>query len=289
MMFDVRYIPGTSAAKPYCLSTLSRNINIMYFPRDVQPAASPEWCSNWDKIFHPHKNCPKPTSTTAYSSAPSASTTPAYDPRPDHGPDPITMVIIFVGAFIGLAAIIAVISSIAKASIQKRRLREQARNSHRVRSQPQPTLKSKLSSWWNRQKSGRRSRSRDVEMGRFKRGLSRVRSIAKSNPELSNVPPVGVQPPASDPNTPQRLRRSGEAVVRSQGVEVEPRRNPPQYENTPISDQFMSAAERGVEETVATPPPTYNQRAGDRYFWEDDGTPAPGYTPFLRREARPRD
>lgn len=214
-------------------------------------SASPKWCASWDRMFHPDKNCPAPSSTVRNAStipSPSAAATPSNHKDFDGS----NLRVVLVG-ILGILMFLIILGGIGRYIIH-----QAARKARAARGE-QPASRRRL---------------RDLEMGRLKKGLSRVRSIAKPNPEVRvqsrRTQEAPLQPPRIRPATTTRLGSP-------------PRYDLPNYHNTPlgtpIAAEFMSARDPEFEEaaSVETPPPAYQRRNGDRYHWEEDGTPAPGY------------
>lgn len=239
------------------------------------PAAN-KYCKAWDRIFHSHKNCPSPTSNLLKSTSTTSPAAQASTPSASSDDDDTSVFIVLAAILVGGAAVVLILSMVLKYK-RYARLKAELRRSRGVQQQPQkPSLVSRLSTWWTESRPQERSRPRDVEMGRFKRGLSRVRSIAKQIPEVHI--------------SQQRVFQSASIIRTRTTTRASPRQGtpsyaPPAYENTPrgnpIADEFMSAEGRGVEvPVVGTPPPTYQQRTADRYLEGDDGTPAPRYSQF---------
>jgi hypothetical protein len=254
---------------------------IMTSPQPQDPLAPNKYCRAWDRIFHPHQSCPGPSSRLHESSIKTTSAV-AQAPTPGASLDDNGPVFGLIATIIGLGVVFLFFSSMCLRHKRNKRLRAQLHRERRPQAQPpKPSLISRLSTWWTNSRSQERSRPRDVEMGRFKRGLSSVRSIAKLTPEIhiSNSNHIIQTPSTNRTRTRTRMAPRAESSPRRQRA---PRYAPPAYENTPrgnpIADEFMSNEARGAEPSVGTPPPTYQQRTGDDYFWEDDGTPAPGYS-----------
>ncbi|KAE8443855.1 hypothetical protein EG329_001264 [Mollisiaceae sp. DMI_Dod_QoI] len=269
----------------------------MHLPRAYEDLASSQYCNKWDQIFRPNKKClpiidaanPSPTEPTAAKGVPTDA----------------VVVVVIIGLIV-LAVLITLLYACFDSLKKRHQKRARARARRASLSQPptQPNARERrrrpthdsgpgLSSWWSRFRSQRGAGAPDAEMGRLKRAFSRVRSIAKTNPEITTLPPLprmGTAPPTPyphpDPNQhipPSYISRNLASRSMMPSAHRIPRYAPPGYDFTPrgspIADSFASRSQRG-DERVGTPPPTYQQRTADWHVWEVDGTPAPEYTYF---------
>ncbi|KAF8861012.1 hypothetical protein BDZ45DRAFT_740610 [Acephala macrosclerotiorum] len=282
----------------------------MHLPRFIEPLRGNKYCRLWDRIFHPSKECPNPsyypTQTYQPPNAPPgtvahpapASTTSTSEEGLPKGNIFIVVILCIIGA--GLAiGLSSLIYKMVKAHSRKKKLfreREAAAREGRPLPQPEPV---RTRAWFGRApRSG--SGNGYLEMGCFKRGLSRVRSIAKPNGEVQvHMPPpsrVSLAPPWTQLTQPHLPRGSGSRPPNPPSYPL------PQYDNTPrgspIADQFAEQrrAENAARQRPHTPPPTYAQRTGDRmYEWEDDhiDEPVPDYVstswnPWIQTDMRQR-
>ncbi|CZR62785.1 uncharacterized protein PAC_12682 [Phialocephala subalpina] len=281
-------------------------------PPTYEPPFGNRYCHLWDRVFHKQKQCPNPAiqtyhptnappGTVAHSTG-SGSTNTSDPSGPAGGSIFIVVVLCIVGAGIAIC-LTTVIHSLVKTHKRKRKfIREREAAAREGR--PLPREPARARGWFGRGNGNRNEHGMgagDMEMGRFRRGLSRARSIAKPNGEVQvhMPPPSRIRPSTNLPGP----RPSNQNTTRRPRTDQPPRYSPPQYDNTsrgsPIADQFaeqrMNEEAAGSGERPHTPPPMYAQRMGDRmYEWEDiddDGTPAPDYVstswnPWNQTESR---
>lgn len=274
-------------------------------PSNIDRPSSRVWCESWDRVLHPDKNClaPSPVRNTTPSSTTSPPT--ATTSSSNHNLFDNTSIIVVAASIVALIIFMAILRSAMHCMINSRRIHRQAIHTARASRgdsqhltptpNPRPNLEIRISNWWNQPTS--RRRLRDLEMGKLRRGLSRVRSIAKPNPEV-RVSSTSISDAIPDPPliSPRPARNRPAPAPSPRPGSSPPRYEPPRYstpDGTPIQAEFVqeyrAAQERtlrvnpgsaGAEVGVEVPPPAYQMRNGDWYVWEDDGTPAPEYDDF---------
>lgn len=238
-------------------------------PPNQEPETGNQYCKSWDKVFHHEKDCINPNGALAHNSTALA--------QEEAGGDGSEVFIVIAVVLVCGALLFGILSLILRRK-RKRFIAELARSRGTPAHAPvqSPGLWGEISTWWE-SGSERRARTRDVEMGRFKRGLSRVRSIAKPNQDVHISPSAPVS--TTHPIDEALLSRVRPRTRRVPGVEL-PRSLYSLNRTTPIADHFMSSTERGGFDVpvVRTPPPTYQQRTQDGFYVEDDVPAPPRYS-----------